>query len=312
MAFARLGLESARIPHADRHGLLWLERGNLYVKDGTLRFISAGTSSLEAGTYDIPYQTVSVILLGPGTTISHDVFRLAGKHGVGLMAVGENGVRCYTSPPQSPDTSTLARRQVALWSNPASRRQVVLRMYEIRFGEELPTLSVEALRGIEGSRVREYYKILAQRYGVVWKHRKFDRQNPERNDDINNAVNHAATAVYAAATVAVAATSTIPQLGFIHESSYYAFALDIADLFRMDVTIPIAFQGLRENQKDPSQELERQVRRLAGRTFAREKLIPKMIDVIKELLAEGDGEDEYRADKEDGEPQNADDSRDNQ
>lgn len=291
MAFVRLGLETARVPHSDRHGLMWLERGNLFVKDGTLRFISAGSANLDAGAYDIPYQTVSMILLGPGTTISHDVFRLAGSHGLGLIAVGENGVRLYTAPPQSPDTSELARRQTKLWANAASRMKVVLRMYEIRFGEALPSRNIEVLRGIEGTRVRESYKLLARRYGIDWSRRQFDRQNPEKNDSVNNAVNHAATAVYAAASVAVAATSTIPQLGFIHESSYYAFALDVADLFRMTVTIPVAFQGIKKDQEDPSVGLERQVRKLAGATFAREKLISQMIDVIKELLADPENQE---------------------
>lgn len=180
MAFVRLGLETARVPHSDRHGLMWLERGNLFVKDGTLRFISAGSASLDAGAYDIPYQTVSMILLGPGTTISHDVFRLAGSHGLGLIAVGENGVRLYTAPPQSPDTSELARRQMKLWANAASRMKVVLRMYEIRFGEALPSRNIEVLRGIEGTRVRESYKLLARRYGIDWSRRQFDRQNPEK------------------------------------------------------------------------------------------------------------------------------------
>ena len=96
MAFTRLGLETANVPHADRYGLLWLERGSLFVEKGTLRFACAGSPNLAPGAYDIPYQTVSMILLGPGTTVSHDVFRLAASHGMGLIAVGTGGVRMYT------------------------------------------------------------------------------------------------------------------------------------------------------------------------------------------------------------------------
>ena len=284
MAFVRLGLETARIPHADRHGLLWLEHGNLFVENGTLRFQSAGSPSLDAGEYDIPYQTVSMILLGPGTTITHDVFRLAGRHSVGLIAIGSGGVRMYTAPPLSPDGSELARRQVELWSSVRKRRQVALKMYELRFGEPLPSTDLEELRGIEGNRVRASYHLLAQKYGVRWKHREFDRANPEKNDVLNNAINHAATAAYAAASVAVAATATIPQLGFIHEAAYDSFGLDIADIFRMTITVPIAFQAVKFDEDDPKLGLERQVRNLAGVVFSKERFIPKMIETIKTLL----------------------------
>jgi CRISPR-associated protein Cas1 len=286
MAFVRLGLESANVPHADRYGLLWLERGSLTVENGTLRFVCAGSPNLAPGAYDIPYQTVSMIMLGPGTTISHDVFRLAGSHGVGLIAVGADGVRMYTAPPLSPDRSVLARRQVDYWTSPEKRRDVVLKMYEMRFGEKLPTTDIEELRGIEGTRVRASYRLLAQRYGIPWQQRKFDRKSPENNDEINNAINHAATAAYAAASIAVAATATIPQLGFIHEAAYDAFGLDIADIFRMSVTIPIAFRGLRLNQEDPSTGIERHVRKLAGAVFAREHFIHKMIETIKTLFSD--------------------------
>ena len=116
MMRGRLGLETARIPHADRHGLLWLSRGALTVRDGTLRFEREAApdsgSPLDEGEYGIPFQTLSMILLGPGSTVSHDALRLMARHGTALVAVGEDGVRCYTAPPLMPDTSDLARRQM--------------------------------------------------------------------------------------------------------------------------------------------------------------------------------------------------------
>ena len=114
MLKGRLGLETARIPHVDRHGLLWLARGMLTVRDGTLRFerggVKTGDDPLGPGDYAIPFQTVSMILLGPGSTVSHDALRLLARHGTALAAVGEDGVRLYTAPPLIPDRSGLARR----------------------------------------------------------------------------------------------------------------------------------------------------------------------------------------------------------
>src|SRR5262245_66386766 len=102
MLKGRLGLEGARIPQADRHGLLTLGRGQLYVQDGTLRFRTAGFDDLQAGDYALPFQTVSCVVLEPGTTVSHDALRLLARHGTGLAATGEGGIRFYASMPFGP------------------------------------------------------------------------------------------------------------------------------------------------------------------------------------------------------------------
>jgi CRISPR-associated protein Cas1 len=282
MLSGRLGLEGARIPHADRYGLLWLERGNLTVKDGTLRFASAGGGGLDAGVFDIPYQTLSLLLLGPGTTVSHDVFRLAARHGLCLTAVGEGGVRMYTAPPIGPDESALARRQALLWADPDERNRVARRMYALRLGENPPVRDIAALRGIEGARMRETYKLMARRFGVPWSGRNYDRQHPETTDTVNMAINHASVAVRSAASIAVASVGAIPQLGFIHEDSGMAFSLDIADLFRDTFTLPIAFEAVKTLPEDI--QLEGRVRRLAGSVFQKRQIIPTMIETIKSIL----------------------------
>jgi CRISPR-associated protein Cas1 len=157
-------------------------------------------------------------------------------------------------------------------------------MYAIRLGEFVPDRGLDALRGIEGRRVKELYQSLAEKYGVNWSGRRYDRSNPESADAINKAINHAATAMYAASGVAVAATGTIPQLGFIHESSLRSFALDIADLFRGDITLPVAFRATQRFQKRSNADIEAITRRLAGRTMRDEDVIPDMIDQIKRVL----------------------------
>ena len=280
----RLGLDTARIPHADRHGLVWLSRGNLSVEDGTLRFRTAGGGDLTAGDYAIPFQMVSILLLGPGSTVSHDALRLCARHGTCLIAVGEDGVRAYTAPPLGPDDSALARRQVNAWAAPDTRLALARRMYAWRMSEVMPHRDLHALRGIEGARMRALYENLARQYGVTWKGRRYDRANPDAADLPNQAINHAATAVEAAATVAVTGVGALPQLGFIHEDSGIAFVLDIADLYRGEVTLPVAFSAVRDHERDPGLPLERCVRRLAGREFRKRRLIPKMIDRIKEMF----------------------------
>lgn len=283
----RLGLETARIPHTDRFGLLWLERGRLAVEDGNLVFTTAGTDSLEAGAYDLPFQQVSNILAGPGTVVSHDALRLLARHKTGIIAVGSNGVRIYAvSMPFGPDHSELARKHARIWNDEESRINVAKKMYRIRLGKNLPEYKrdIKALRGIEGSRMKEVYRQLASQYGVEWKGRRYNRGAPESDDIINKAINHAATATYASARIAVALTGTIPQLGFIHEASGHAFALDIADLFRSSTTLPIAFQATKRFTKFQKRSIESVTRKLAGNTMQQEDTIPAMIDRIKELL----------------------------
>ena len=293
MLRGRLGLETARIPHADRHGLLWLARGALTVRDGTLRFERDGPadskSPLSSGEYGIPFQTLSMILLGPGSTVSHDALRLMARHGTALVAVGEDGVRCYTAPPLMPDSSEIARRQMRAWGDPdGSRITIARRMYAMRLGELVPHTAIDILRGIEGARMRQTYKNLAQQYGIQWRGRRYDRNKPLAADIPNQAINHASVAVTSAAVIAVMAVGAIPQLGFIHEHSGDAFALDIADLFRDTVLLPAAFKSAKAVMADPKLDIERQARRTAGEMLRSERVVSKMIDRIKKLFEDVD------------------------
>jgi CRISPR-associated protein Cas1 len=286
MLKGRLGLDTARVPHADRHGLLWLGRGNLTVKAGTLNFVTAGVGKLAAGDYDIPYQGLTSIVLGPGTTISHDALRLLARHGTGLIAAGEDGVRFYASMPFGADDSSLARRQVTAWADVTGSRVYVTRlMYAWRMGEVLPAGEISVLRGMEGARARQMYKNIAAQYGIAWHGRRYNRQSPHSADLPNQAINHAASAVEGAAMIAVAATSTIPQLGFVHEDSAQSFCLDIADLFRDEVTIPCAFAAVKLMEKRHGQSIESVTRRHVGRAMKEQQVVPKMIDRIKALFS---------------------------
>jgi CRISP-associated protein Cas1 len=273
----RLGLETSRVPHADRHGLLWLERGELGVIDGCLHFTS--------GKYvdQIPHQSVSMILLGPGGSVTHDALRLLARHGTLLAAVGVDGVRAYTAPPLMPDRSDIARRHAELWGNPRRRLSVARHMYALRLGEVLPHRDLDTLRGIEGARVKTIYRLRAQQFGVEWNGRHYDRMNPDAADLANQAINHAATAVQGAAAIAVQSLAAVPQLGFIHEDSGQAFVLDIADLFRDDITLSIAFAAVKAAERNDD-TVDRLVRREAARVFRKKAVIPAMIDRIKQVL----------------------------
>lgn len=284
----RLGLAESRIPQADRHGLLWLARGQLAVEDGTLRFCAAESPDLKAGIYAIPYQGVSLILLGPGSTVSHDALRVLARHGTLLAAVGEGGVKFYTAPPWGQGHSEVARAHARLWADDKARIDVARRMYAWRFGRVPPHKDIAVLRGIEGARLKETYRLVAEEYRVPWKGRRYDRNDPNGCDIPNQAINHAVTFVEAAADIAVALVGALPPLGFIHEDSSNAFTLDITDLYRADITLPLAFSVARRSIDDPELKLERELRRAAAAWFRKHQVIPRMIDHIKELLGVDD------------------------
>jgi CRISPR-associated protein Cas1 len=165
-----------------------------------------------------------------------------------------------------------------------ARIAIARKMYALRLGEILPHGNLNTLRGIEGARMKRTYHNLAQRYGVPWQGRRYDRNNPLAADIPNQAINHASVAVNAAATIAVYALGAIPQLGFIHEHSGEAFILDIADLFRDTVLLPAALKSAKAAIDDPTLNLERHTRKNTGKILQKDQVIPTMIERIKTLF----------------------------
>jgi CRISPR-associated protein Cas1 len=168
-------------------------------------------------------------------------------------------------------------------------------MYAKRLGEVLPHRAIDVLRGIEGARAKMMYRLLAEQYGIEWHGRNFDRTNPSQDDLPNQAINHAAATVQAAAALAVQSVGALPQLGFIHEDSGQSFVLDIADLFRDQITLPIAFSVAKKPIEGNDQTIDRQIRRQASQMFRQKSVIPAMITAIKDLLQLEDkhGNDNY-------------------
>ncbi len=288
MLIGRLGLETARIPHSGRSGLLWLSRGTLRAEDGCLRFSRSGTvveeDPLEPGEYAVPFQSVSMVLLGPGSAVTHDALRLLARHGTALAAVGEDGVREYTAPPLIANRSGLAREQAAAWAHAKTRMEIARQMYAWRLGRTFKHRDINTLRGIEGARMKETYRLVARSIGIEWRGRRYDRARPEDTDFPNQALNHASSAVEAAAAIAVSATATIPQLGFIHEDPSQSFVLDVSDLFRDTITIPAAFRAAKRAMESAGLNIERLARKETGSAIAKDRTIEKMIGRIKELF----------------------------
>lgn len=283
MLKGRLGLDKARIPHKSRHGLVYLEMCRLSIDNGSLTLLYEASGE----EYELPYQAVSAVLLGPGTSITQDAIRHLSAHGTAILAVGTQGSRHYTAPPIFERVSEYAQRQAVYFASEKTRLMVALRMYEKRFGERPRVTSFDALRGMEAARIKRTYELIANRERIEWNGRIFDRGAPEATDQPNQAINHAVTALEAAVSIAVAATGTVPQLGFLHDVAGIAWVLDVCDLYRTSVTVPIAFRCVREtiDHCHPGQPLERVVRGAIARYIEKNTFIDTVIDDIHEMLA---------------------------
>lgn len=202
-----------------------------------------------------------------------------------LVWVGEAGVRVYSSgqPGGARADKLLYQAKLALTED--LRLKVVRKMYELRFREPPPARrSVEQLRGIEGSRVRQTYALLAKQYGVKWNGRKYDPKDWEKGDVVNRCISAATSCLYGISEAAVLAAGYAPAIGFIHSGKPLSFVYDIADIIKFDLVVPKAFEIAARQPAEPDKEV-----RLACRDiFRSSKLTGKLIPLIEEVLAAGE------------------------
>jgi CRISPR-associated protein Cas1 len=272
-------LPSSPIPIKDRNSMVFLQYGNLDVKDGAFVLIDENGVRIQ-----IPIGGIACIMLEPGTRITHAAVSLAADTGTLLLWVGEGGVRLYSAGQPGGARSDRLLYQAKLALDNDLRLKVIKEMYRRRFGEEPPQhRSVEQLRGIEGARTRSLYSFFAQKYNVPWKKRKYNPKNWNDSDQINKALSAANHCLYGICEAAILAAGYAPAIGFIHSGKPLSFVYDIADLFKFDITVPISFKVISE--KDPTPV--RTVRLRCRDAFRESRILTKLIPTIEEVLSAG-------------------------
>ncbi|MDP3671574.1 MAG: type I-E CRISPR-associated endonuclease Cas1e [Telluria sp.] len=267
------------IPIRDRLSVLFIERCQLDVIDGAF----VAVDSIGVRTH-IPVGGVVCLMLEPGVRISHAACALAARAGTLLVWVGEGGVRLYSAGQPGGARADRLLYQAKLALDDDARLKVVRAMYAYRFGEEPPTRrSVEQLRGIEGARVRALYQQFAKQYGVQWIARNYDQQSWDVADIPNRCLSAATSCLYGVAEAAILAAGYAPAIGFIHTGKPLSFAYDIADLYKFDTVVPIAFSVAGKSTQQP----EREVRHCCRDAFRQSKLLERIIPDIETLLAHG-------------------------
>ncbi len=268
------------LPMKDRVSMIFIERGQIDVLDGA--FVVIDQNGVRT---HIPVGSVACIMLEPGIRVSHAAVKLASTVGTLLVWVGEAGVRLYASGQPGGARADRLLYQARLALDDDLRLKVVRKMYEFRFGEPAPARrSVEQLRGIEGARVRETYKQLARQYNVDWRARNYDPRQWDTADVPNRCLSAATSCLYGITEAAVLAAGYAPAVGFIHTGAPLSFVYDIADLFKFDTVVPLAFHVASKSPYNP----ERVVRLECRDLFRSKKILEKIIPVIEDVLSAGE------------------------
>jgi CRISP-associated protein Cas1 len=265
-------------PAKDRWTPIYLEHGRIEVDDAAIKWIDS-----KGKTYLIPIATVSALILGPGTTVTHAAIKTAAQCNCPLFWLGEDGLRFYAFGIAPNHDNTMARTHAEAWAAPRKRNEVARRMFRYRF-PDVPTggVSIEQLRGMEGRRVKKVYAELGQQFGVTWKGRNYSASNWNLSDPINQALSAANASLYALIAAVCCSMGFIPQLGFVHKAGTLPFIYDAADLYKEETSWPAAFEAISINPEDDGTL----VRKILKRNVEKTRMMKRAPDDLKELFKE--------------------------
>lgn len=265
-------------PARDRWTPIYFEHGRLEVDDSSVKWIGADRTVLR-----IPVATVSALMLGPGTTVTHAAMKACADCNTPVCWVGEQGMRFYSFGVAPTHDNARARHQAAVHAAKKRCAEVARRMFVKRFGSEelVAGKSVKALMGMEGKRVKALYAEMGAKYGVTWKGRNYDTNNWTVSDNLNRAVSAANASIYALTTAIVCSMGYLPQLGFIHSAGTLPFVFDIADIYKPETTLEAAFQTIAINPEAREKDVMVRLKQL----IEEKKLLFRMPRDIEKLLA---------------------------
>lgn len=244
------------------------------------------------GMVTLPAASLGVLLLGPGCSVSHEAVKALSDTGCSLLWVGEGGVRLYASGLGESRSALRLQRQARLWADPDTRLRVVRQMYTMRFPQGLPGgLTLQQIRGHEGARVRDAYARYSAAHGVKWDQRQYKQQDWDRATPVNKALSAGNACLYGLAHAAILATGYSPALGFVHTGKMLSFVYDVADLYKMEVVLPIAFR----ESATPGDDLERRVRTGLRDHMTNLRLLERMAADLHHLLGGDDHDPESTA-----------------
>ncbi len=258
------------MPLKNRLAVFTVERGAVEVEGAALVVTDARGVRAQ-----LPVGAATVLMLEPGTTVTHAAVKLCAENRTLILWCGEGGVRLYSAGQEGAAHAYHLLRQAQLALDPKSRLAVARAMYRMRFYDEPPRRrSIEQLRGMEGARVRQIYRDLSARYGVPWTGRHYDRQDWAAQDEINRVLSAANSCLYGVCHAAILIAGYSAAIGFVHTGYSLAFVHDLADLYKMEVCAPAAFELVAENAPNAAMHVRHRLRDRFRRTRLLERLVP--------------------------------------
>jgi CRISPR-associated protein Cas1 len=236
----------------------------------------------DRGRVPVPIASLSVLMLGPGSTITHAAMVALADNGCSIAWCGEGSVRCYAAGGGETHRAANLMAQAKAWADPTEHMNVVKRLYRMRFPDELRSdLTLEQLRGMEGVRVREMYARMGRETGVKWSGRTYKRGDWGAADPVNRALSTANACLYGLCHAAIVATGFSTGLGFIHTGKMLAFVYDVADLYKCDVTVPVAFEAARDGW---TTGVEARVRKMCRQRLWEGKVLDRIVPDIQSAI----------------------------
>lgn len=243
----------------------------------------------EGGKTQVPVASIGLFMLGPGTKISHSAIDVLARNSCLVAWVGEESVRMYAFSTGGTHSSARLIRQAELVCNPKDRMRIARKLYAFRFPDALSEEhSMEQLRGKEGIRVRTAYETLASHHGIEWRGRSYDRNKWQGSDTANRALSSANACLYGVCHAAILTMGFSPALGFIHTGKQLSFVYDIADLYKLELSVPVAF----EQTAMGSDEIDRRVRLALRDRFRETRFVANVAEDLISLFADDIEEEE--------------------
>jgi CRISPR-associated protein Cas1 len=254
---------------SDRISWVYAEYGEIEKDDNGLVFQD------KTGSTPLPVAAVSMLMLGPGTTITHRAAIAAAQMNCLISWVGEGVTRTYASSTGGASQTHNLLKQARLWADPQAHLAVVRKMYAMRFEEPLdPGDTLQQIRGREGARVRSAYLRIAQEVGIRWSARRYEPGNWSAADLPNRCLSAANAALYGVVHAALISAGYSPALGFIHTGKPLSFVYDIADLYKLDLAVRIAFEVAAQKPEHPEREVRKRCREAFYSTHLMARVLP--------------------------------------
>lgn len=239
------------VPLRSRVSFIAIERGTLHASVQTLELVR------ETGTVDIPCGMSTVLFLEPGVTVTHAAVKLCAAQGTLLVWVGEAGVHVYSCGRPGGPAGERILQQAKRYIVERSRLAVARRFYTRMFGEDPPpSKDIETLRGVEGARVKRWYREIAAANNIEWAGRE---RAPQL---LRDALGFATSTLYGLSEAVILGCGFSPSIGFIHTGDPRSFVFDLADTVKFSTVVPAAFEVYAAGSRDIRSDVRRRCRDL--------------------------------------------------